>query len=184
MAETLDSSEGRLVELKAKVTNLDPARKQLVNLKASKVGTFHQIDTYFDVPEGRLKLREIEGKGEAELIYYEREETLWPKRSKVFILRIRKPETFKVFFEKVLEKKAIVDKKREIYRYKGTQIHLDTVKGLGNFIEFERKTKGSAEAFNKDKRVSEELMKNFGIEERNLIKGSYGDLLSSTEEQK
>jgi len=184
MAETLDSSEDRLVELKAKVINLDLARKQLANLEASKVGTLHQIDTYFDVPEGRLKLRKIEGKREAELIYYQREDVTGPKRSKVFILKIRKPEPFKVFFDKVLEKKVIVDKKREIYRYRGTLIHLDTVKGLGNFIEFERKTKGSAEAFNKDKRVLEELMRNLGIEERNLIKGSYGDLLSATEEQK
>ncbi len=177
MAETLDTSEYKLVELKAMVENVDSARKQLDHLKACHIGTFRQIDTYFDVPKGRLKLREIEGSKEAELIYYEREDVTGPKGSDVFILRIRKPETFKVLLEKVLKKKVIVDKKREIYRYRGTQIHLDTVKDLGKFIEFERKTQGSVKDFHKDEQILEDLMKKLGVKEENLVKESYSDLL-------
>lgn len=181
MVASLESSESRLVELKAKIESLGSARKQLSHLKARHIGTFHQIDTYFHVPKGRLKLREVEGRRGAELIYYERENVSGPKRSAVFIVRIPRPETFKEFFEKVLKKKVIVGKKREIYRYKGTQIHLDSVKDLGEFIEFERKTQGSAEAILKDREVLEELMEKFGIEEENLLKGSYSDLLLSRE---
>ncbi len=55
------------------------------------------------------------------------------------------PEIFKVFFEKVLEKKVVIDKEREIYQHNGTRIHLDKVKNLGTLVEFERKTKDSPE---------------------------------------
>ena len=34
--------------------------------------------------------------------------------------------------------KAEVRKTREIYRFQGVQVHLDTVKGLGKFLEFEK----------------------------------------------
>lgn len=173
----MDISESRLVELKAKVENLYSARRELDRLKAPHIGTFHQIDTYFDVPEGRLKLREIEGRKEAELIYYEREDTAEPKKSSVFILRISEPKTFKVLLEKVLDKKVIVDKKREIYRYTGTQIHLDAVSGLGNFIEFERNSGGSAEDIRKDEEVLGKLMSELAIQEENLVKESYSDLV-------
>lgn len=173
---TLEESESKLVELKAKIEDLDSVRKRLRSIGARYLGTFHQTDTYFRVPKGRLKLRKIEGKDKAELIYYEREDLPGPKRSDVFILRMRNYETFKVLFEKVLTKKVVIDKSREVYRYKGTQIHLDTVRGLGSFIEFERKTKSSAEAVREDQEVLKGLMKKLGVEQKNLVDGSYSDL--------
>jgi len=171
------------VELKAEIKDLELIRKRLKSLGAIYLGTFHQVDTYFEVPIGRMKLRETEEKDEAELIYYERENILGPKKSEVFILRIRKPKGFKAFFEKVLKKKVVIDKVREIYSYKGTQIHLDTVKGLGTFIEFERKTKDFSKALRKDQEVLHKLMEELGIEERNLIKGSYSDLAFSYDDK-
>jgi len=85
-------------------------------------------------------------------------------------------DSFKVLFEKLLGKKVTVDKKREIYSYEGTQIHLDVVQNLGTFIEFERKIKN----VKKDYKVLEELMKELSIEEKDLIRESYSDLLEST----
>jgi len=178
MAETLNSSEYMLIELKAKVENHDSVRERLGRLKAYHAGTFRQIDTYFYVPKGMLKLRQIEGKGEAELIYYEREETDGPKESKVFIVRILKPETFRTFFEKVLKKKVTVGKRREIYRYRGTQIHLDAVDILGNFVELEREIRGSGKDAHEAQKILEAMMAELGVEKRDLIKGSYSDLLS------
>ena len=54
-------SEHSLVELKARVENIDSFRKRLSELKAERIGSFHQTDTYFEVPKGRLKLRQMEG---------------------------------------------------------------------------------------------------------------------------
>ena len=173
----LEKSEGNLAELKARVDSLDTLRRELQEMKALHIGTFHQTDTYFEVPEGRLKLRETEGTQKAQIVYYEREDIPGPKTSRIFIIEPQEPEFFKDFLDKVLKMKVVVDKTREIYQRQGTQIHLDKVKDLGAFIEFERKTEGTPEAASKDREVLEDLMKTLGIKTEDLIRGSYSDLL-------
>jgi len=169
--------EHKMVELKAKVDNLDVVRRKLTNLGAQSIGTFRQTDIYFGVPEGRLKLREVDGSDGAELVYYERENIAGPKRSDVFILRIQEPEVFKNLLKRFLRINAIVEKVREIYRYQGTHIHLDRVEKLGNFVEFERKTSADAQAIKKNQQILEKLMEKLGINPGNLEKLSYSDLI-------
>ena len=169
--------EHEIMELKAKVHDLEVIRKRLTCLGASKVGTFRQIDVYFNVVEGRLKLREVEGNSNAELIYYERENVAGPKRSNVFILKIQDPRVFKNLLRRLLKTSAIVGKVREVFRYQGTQIHLDTVEKLGNFVEFERKTPAGELATKKNQRILEELMEKLGISPESLEKLSYSDLI-------
>jgi adenylate cyclase class 2 len=169
--------EHKMVELKAKVDGLEFVRRKLTILGAKRVGTFRQIDVYFNVPEGRLKLREVEDNNKAELIYYERENTVGPKKGDVFILKIQDPEVFKNLLERLLKTSAIVEKVREIYQYQGTQIHLDRVKKLGNFVEFERKSPDGAQAIKKNQQTLEKLMKKLGINPENLEKLSYSDLI-------
>lgn len=179
--------EHKMVELKAKVENLDVVRRKLTILGAQRKGTFRQIDVYFNIPKGRLKLREVEGSGQAELIYYERENIAGPKGDYVFILRIQEPEVFKDLLGRLLKTSATVEKVREIYRYQGTplaskyrciQIHLDNVKKLGTFIEFEIKSSNQTEK--KDKQILKDLMKKLKIKTNQLEKHSYSDLLQNT----
>lgn len=178
--------EHRMVELKAKVDDLDIIRRKLTSLRAQHVGTFQQKDVYFDVPDGKLKLREAEGNYETELIYYERENVAGPKRSDVFIMKIQEPKVFKILLERLLKTIALVEKVREIYRYQGTkatskypyvQIHLDNVKKLGTFVEFEMQSSDQTEK--RDKRILEHLMKELGIKTSQLEKYSYSELLQS-----
>src|SRR5438477_132463 len=61
----------RNIELKARWENLEAARRAAKEIGAGYVGILEQRDTYFAVPHGRLKLREIAGRG-AELIGYAR----------------------------------------------------------------------------------------------------------------
>jgi len=179
--------EHKLVELKARVNDLDVVRRKLTSLGAQHIGTFRQTDTYFDVPRGRLKLREVEGSNKADLVYYERENVSGPKRSDVFIMKIEKPAVFKILLGRLLKTKGIVEKAREIYRYQGTllaskyryiQIHLDNVEKLGAFIEFEMKTSNQTEK--RDKQILERLMKKLKIKTNQLVKYSYLDLLRHT----
>jgi len=173
--------EYKLVELKAKVDDLDVIRRELTGLGAQHIGTFRQNDVYFDVPKGRLKLREVEGSNRAELVYYERENVAGPKRSDVFIVKIQEPAFFKILLQRLLKTRAIVEKVREIYRYQGTQIHLDRVKKLGTFIEFERKTSVDTQAIRKNQRVLEKLMEKLEISSEKLEKLSYSDLILMAE---
>ena len=168
-----------LVELKAKIDNIDKVREKILKLNAEFIGKFHQIDTYFNVPKGRLKLREVEGKPYAQLIYYERENIAAPKKSEVFILEISNPEEFKEKTKKILGVKSIVDKVREVYVYRETKIHLDSVKRLGYFIEFEKET--SDLEIENCRKFLEKLMEKLKIKRENLIELSYGELILNAE---
>jgi len=170
------------VELKAKVDDIDLFRKKLIRLKARHVGTFRQTDVYFEVPEGRLKLREMEGYNEAELVYYERENIAGPKRSDVFILKVPKPDLFKALLRKALKVRSTVEKTREIYRYQGTRIHLDRVEGLGSFVEFEKETAADPESMKKNEQKLKALMEKLQISPESLMEFSYGDLSQSVKQ--
>jgi predicted adenylyl cyclase CyaB len=76
---------------------------------------------------------------------------------------------------KVLKKRVVVDKVREIYLYRGVQIHLDRVERLGTFIEFERKTRDAE----KDRDSLRELMGELALDLGSLVSLSYSDLLEA-----
>ena len=177
--ETQHSFKHKMIELKARVGDHDFLRKKLSALGAQPVGTFQQTDLYFEVPEGRLKLREVKDDSTAELIYYERENIAGPKSDDTFILRVQEPEDLKKILKKILTPRIVIDKVREIYQYQGTQIHLDTVKKLGKFIEFERKTADDSSMVEKDQRILEEQMEKLEIDQTNLETLSYSDLVET-----
>ena len=174
--EAHHSFQHKMIELKARVGNHEILRKKLSALGAQYVGTLRQTDLYFKVPEGRLKLREIEDERTAELIYYERENIPGPKRDDAFILKIQEPEDLKKILKKILTLLTRIEKVREIYQYQGTKIHLDTVKKLGKFVEFERRTSDNSKVVKNDRRILEKLMEKLKIDPSNLEPLSYSDL--------
>lgn len=174
----LKSVEHKMVDLKARVPDLRAFRTKLEELGAQSVGTFHQIDTYFEIPKGRLKLRETEGEKTALLVYYERKNVAGPRGSGVFILKISSATAFKTALKRILKTRVTVDKMREIFRYQGTQVHLDTVKELGTFIEFERIVSSDAYTTSEGQRVLEKLRKELGVNPESLEKLSYSDLIA------
>ena len=174
--QTRSSEKHKMVELKARVSNHDLLREKLSELGSEYVGTFFQTDIYFKVPEGRLKLREVKGTNTAELIYYERENIAGPKQDDAFLLRVEEAGDLKDVLNRILKQRVVIEKEREIYMLQGTQVHLDTVKTLGKFIEFERQTTEETKTVKKDQQVLEELMKKLGIHQDNLETHSYSDL--------
>jgi len=169
-------SEYTLVELKAKVDNLQSIRNKLVALNAKYIGIFCQTDIYFEVPKGRLKLRQINSE-KTQLIYYERENISKPKRSNVSVMEISESKAFTALLKKILEVKTTVKKTREIYWHQRTQIHLDTVDPLGCYVEFERKTPSTLKEVEKNIKLLEKLMETLDINPENLEKLSYSDLV-------
>ena len=168
-----------MVELKARVGDHEFLRKKLSALGAEYTGTFQQSDLYFKVPEGRLKFREVENNGNVELIYYERENIAGPKSDDAFILKVQEPEDLKKILKKILIPLIVIEKVRKIYQYQGTQIHLDTVKKLGKFIEFERQTADDPKIIEKDQQILEKLMEKLEINPSNLETLSYSDLVET-----
>ena len=161
-----------LIEIKARLPSLEPARRKILSMGASTDGTFRQVDTYYNSPAGRLKLREVDGEPASKLIHYDREDTPDPKRSDVTIHETEEPGPLKTILARTLGIKVTVTKTREIYQHQGTQIHLDEVEDLGTFIEFERPIKDLP----RDRKVLQALMQQLNIKNEDLITGSYSDL--------
>ncbi len=103
-----------------------------------RVGTFRQVDTYYSLGERRLKVRSVEGAREGQLVYYERPDEGGVKESRVLLAPLPEVATVLEILRRVLPVQAEVRKTREVHRYRGVEVHLDTVKGLGRFIEFEK----------------------------------------------
>ena len=162
------------IELKAKCGCLDSVRRQLVDFKAEYRETVEQIDTYFNVPKGRLKLREING-GRACLVYYERPNSTESRFSTYQMWDIPNPVAFKDILSTVLGVKVIVEKQREFWLFGDTRIHLDRVINLGEFVELETviRNQTKREAWAEHQLVKDAL----GILDGDLIAESYGDLL-------
>lgn len=50
--------QSKNIEIKARCKDLSFVRNKLIKLKADYKGIDHQIDTYYNSPKGRLKMRE------------------------------------------------------------------------------------------------------------------------------
>ena len=170
------------IEIKAKSDEQSKVRELIKSRNAIGKGIDHQIDTYFNVARGRLKLRE--GNIENNLIHYIRENKVGPKQSQITLFKSEPDSTLKEILSNSIGILAVVDKKREIYFIKNVKFHIDTVKSLGTFIEIE--------AIDKDGTIGEaELLKQceyylelFGIPKENLISVSYSDLILNIKKKK
>ena len=165
------------VEIKAKCTNQEEIRTLLKREKAEFKGTDHQIDTYFKVNNGRLKLRE--GNIENYLIYYERANESGPKTAGVTLLETKPNSPLKQMLSNALGVLVEVNKKREIYFIGNVKIHLDEVVGLGAFVEIEARDVDGKIAGEKLLQQCQKYVKLFKIQEEDLLKESYSDLLLS-----
>ena len=163
------------IEIKARCTDRERAEENLTALGAGPAGMFDQRDTYFNVQEGRLKLRFI-GPDDGHLIFYRREEISGPKRSDYEIAFTTDPEALGLMLREVLGSWIEVEKRREIWLWENVRIHLDEIKDLGTFVELEAVTdeKGVQESH----RQVETLMRALEILPDQLIACSYGDLLA------
>lgn len=162
------------LEFKANCDSLDVFRQYLVNLQAEHRRTMKQLDTYFNVPQGRLKLREIDTH-DAELIYYERSDLAESRYSNYQICDIPEPMAFKQIATIALGVKGVVEKRRELWIFGNTRIHLDEVKDLGQFVELETVIRNQTEA---EAQAEHQFVKDaLGIKEADLVSVSYSDLV-------
>jgi len=170
----MPSPPQHLVELKARYEDHGKARALLAG--SERVGTFRQVDTYFVLGDRRLKLRSVDGRPEGQLIYYERPDEGGVKESHVLLAALPDARAVLEILRQVLPPKAEVRKTREVFRHQGVQVHLDTVDGLGRFIEFEKVVDDPAHA-DDSRRQLESLKAYFQIADEDLMASSYSDLL-------
>lgn len=164
------------VEIKAHCGALEPLEQLLLAEGADYKGLDHQIDTYFEVPNGRLKLRE--GNIECALIHYNRANQTTAKRSEIHYYQpTDKVTDLKQTLEAALGIKVVVDKKRHIFFINNVKFHLDRVEGLGTFVEIEAIDQGGSHTEAALQAQCLHYQQLLGIQTADLIAYSYSDLL-------
>ena len=164
------------VEIKARCHYPEKIRQYLIEHKAEFKGVDEQTDTYFDVPNGRLKLRE--GNIENNLIFYERDNQQGPKKSHFHLVKIENAQGLKEVLAKSIGIRAIVKKKREIYYIGNVKFHIDEVPGLGSFAEIEAGNVFAELSQDTLQQQCDFYMRELEIKEEDLIENSYSDMLS------
>lgn len=163
------------IEIKAHCAAPNEVRDYLRQHNAVFKGTDHQIDTYFNVPEGRLKLRE--GNIENCLIFYERDDQKGPKQSNVILHPNQRESTLKALLTTALGIHVVVDKQRDIYFIDNVKFHVDEVKDLGSFVEIEAIDQNGALGKKKLQTQCNHYLKELEIKKKDLISKSYSDML-------
>lgn len=167
----------RNVEFKAELRDVAIAREVCRSLGASLIGVIGQTDTYFRVAAGRMKKREsvLPGGGlEVEYIFYERPNTVAPKLSQ-FVL-YTPAQAMERFGSTPLPVLVTVVKTRTLYMLENVRIHLDSVVGLGQFLEFEYLVSVAHPAEAGRARL-DELRRTFAFALGEPIDRSYSDML-------
>lgn len=118
---------GDLAAALAVVRSLTPVRD---------LGLQQQVDTYFHVPHGRLKLRKIVGV-RAELIWYDRPDAAVTRSSDYRLTPTAHPAELAASLAAACGVRGVVRKIRHVVLWHNVRVHLDAVDGLGNFVEFE-----------------------------------------------
>ncbi|MFK7855481.1 MAG: class IV adenylate cyclase [Granulosicoccus sp.] len=163
------------IEVKARLNDLSEAKKTAERLTDSAGQKIVQRDTFFYCESGRLKLREfLDGSGE--LISYHRADTSEAATSDYLIYQTESATSLRETLAKTLHVKGEVRKSRYLYLSGRTRIHLDSVEGLGSYIELEV----VLERDDDQKVATQEatgLMRQFGINQSDLVDVAYIDLL-------
>jgi predicted adenylyl cyclase CyaB len=163
------------IEIKARITDLKKIEVLVAGLSDTPPKRLEQRDTFFRCETGRLKLREI-GTGESELIFYSRADVTGTKQSDYEIAPVTDAAKLKSVLEQALGETVVVEKTRLLYLIGQSRVHLDTVKGLGSFLELEvvlqeGQSPGEGHA------IAHDLMQQLGIQETDLIATAYADML-------
>lgn len=166
-------------EVKAYCKNKQRTKEILLSNSAKLQAIDHQTDTYFHSKTGRLKLRE--GNIGTHLIHYIREDQKACKKSKLIIYESKADSSLKEILEKTVGKKCVVNKIREIYQIENVIFHIDSVKGLGDFVEIEAMDDNETIPSEKLQEQCNHYIKLLEINAKDLLVESYSDLLQQNQ---
>lgn len=161
------------LEIKVELNSHKKIKNILKKNKIQLSETLIQKDVYYKTDSGILKLR-IE-KGTQTLIYYNRNEKSIKRWSDYHLLEIKTADA-NTYLKKFLKVIITVDKKRELFLYKNTRIHLDYVKNLGYFLELETQVMNGLK--DAEKRFNH-LLDLLNLRYKRELRSSYRDLLLS-----
>ncbi len=168
------------VEIKARCNNPQGIEKILKDIGADYKGLDIQIDTYFNVTNGRLKLRE--GNIENSLIFYDRPNQKGPKQSSFNLYKSQDLDKLKPLLINSLEILVQVKKERKIFFHNYVKFHIDKVEGLGSFVEIESGDVEIERTIEELRNLCDYYIELLGIKQEDMQEISYSDMLMKKEE--
>jgi adenylate cyclase class 2 len=162
-------------EFKAKTNRLHELEQLLLQKNPLYIGEDYQIDTYFNVVKGRLKLRE--GNIENALIFYDRVDTASAKQSDIILYKHKADNALKNILTIVHGIKVVVAKRRKIYFIDNVKFHFDEIEGLGTFVEVEAIDQNTSFTIDELQNQCNYYASFFEIQQSDYIQHSYSDLL-------
>jgi adenylate cyclase class IV len=172
------------IESKTRCEDLRAVARLAAALGARCEGWLEQVDTYFRVRNGRLKLREIahhapDGRASAssELIRYERPDETGARVSTYERTDVEDAESARRRLASAHGLRGCIRKRRELWLVDSTRIHLDRVDGLGDFVELETVCAGEPSAA--DALEHRRLWSALCLDRYETVDCSYIDLLTT-----
>jgi predicted adenylyl cyclase CyaB len=125
------------LEIKYQISDLDSIREKISTIsEVQSIWQHQQKDIYYNVPNGRLKLR-IESDTPTQLIFYDRVNSNSVRKSCYEIYRTTNPDSLSYLLRKSFGIKIVIKKIRSLFLFRNVRIHLDIVEELGTFLELE-----------------------------------------------
>jgi predicted adenylyl cyclase CyaB len=163
------------VEIKAHIESVDALLPRAQAIADTGSTEILQDDTFFQCPNGRLKLRAF-SEASGELIFYQRPDSAGPKESFYVISKTTSPNSLREALSLAYGQAGRVCKHRTLFLVGKTRIHLDRVEVLGDFLELEV-VLSDGESPEAGVKTAHELLARLGIFPQQLIEGAYIDLL-------
>jgi len=173
------------VEVKARVPSAAEAEGMVLRAGGSFVREGLQEDVYLRHPCRDLKARDealrLRREGGACVIAFKgrREGGAAKMREEVEVKADGFDETLAIFERLGFAPAYVIAKRRREFRLGAATVVVDSVEGLGNFIEVEVKAGGGAGAFDAAKKELFSVTDRLGIRREMLITDSYLELLAS-----
>jgi len=172
---------GANIEIKARIRNWAQQHAGARRLAGGACEIIEQVDAFFTVPSGHLKLRQFGGE-RGELIFCGRPVVPPPKLSECSVTHTTAPAQLCETLARALRICVEVRRRRSLFlsdKWEShTRIHLDEVKGLGQFIELEVVlTPGQSPEMGE--KVAAKFRTALDIRDADLIDCAYVDLLAA-----
>ncbi|WP_340820087.1 class IV adenylate cyclase [Methanolobus sp. WCC4] len=170
------------IEVKARADH-QQAKELLTDMGAHFIGVQHHSDTYFNAPhrdfgntDEALRIRSVDGR--SVMTYKGKKLDTVSKTREEFETDVDGGNTRSILLALGFYESGVVKKIREVFKYEDMTICLDSVEGLGEFMEVEIGAESDIETH---KKQIFSFLENFGIGEEDSIRTSYLEMVLEKE---
>ncbi len=166
------------IEVKARADHKN-AKEKLSDIGAEMIGVQHHLDTYFNAPhrdftntDEALRIRSVNGR--SVMTYKGKKLDTVSKTREEFETQVDGGNARNILLALGFEEAGLIRKTREVFTYNDLIICLDSVEGIGEFIEVEKIAESNIELHREQIFT---FLEKLGIGEKDSIRTSYLEMM-------